>query len=148
MAPTGQRHPRGRLPASPACVRATSSAWPIRLSYRESSAFFLSFDDPRVVPGGQLILRQGSPVVSGPTTKTATRFLPPVALIERRAVAIDMIGQPRHARAVAADNGFERLVQPAVVGVGGGEPLARGLDPLDETGQIERDDPPVVDNHP
>jgi hypothetical protein len=43
---------------------------------------------------------------------------------------MDVIGRARHAGAMAADDGLERVVKPAVVGVGCSEALARGFDAL------------------
>src|SRR5262249_37675650 len=63
-------------------------------------------------------------------------------------VAVDMVGLASEAGAVADDNRLQRLVEPAVVGMGGGETLARGLGPVAQPGEIDGQHAAVLDHHP
>src|SRR6202022_3400134 len=45
--------------------------------------------------------------------------------LEPRAIAVDVVGHAGEARAVAADDRDECLVEPPAVGVGGGKAIAR-----------------------
>src|SRR5215469_11291954 len=68
--------------------------------------------------------------------------------LEPRAVAVDMVWGARKARAVAADDRHQRLVEAPAVDIGGGEPLPRGNDALAQPAEIDRHEAPVVDDQP
>ena len=61
--------------------------------------------------------------------------------LEPRAVAVDVVGRAGEARAVAADDRHQRLVEAAVVGVGGGEAIARRRDAVAQPVEIDRQRP-------
>jgi hypothetical protein len=69
-------------------------------------------------------------------------------LFQPRAIAVDMIGGKREARAVAADDRFEGLVEAPVVGIGGGEALASRRDAVAQPVEIDGEQLAVVDNEP
>ncbi len=60
---------------------------------------------------------------------------------------MDVVGLVRQAGAVAADDRLQRLVEAAVIGIGGGEPLARRLGPVAQPGEIDIQHAPVLDHH-
>src|ERR1700730_14481205 len=66
--------------------------------------------------------------------------------LEPGTIAVDMVGGAGEARAVAADDGHQRLVETAVVGVGGSEAIARRPHTVAQPCEIDRRDPPVVDH--
>src|SRR5208282_6046796 len=66
--------------------------------------------------------------------------------LEPRAVAVDVVGGAGEARAVAAYHRLERLIEAAAVDVGSGEPLACRGDAVAQPVEIDRGDPPVVDD--
>src|SRR6266404_5594774 len=66
--------------------------------------------------------------------------------LEPRTVAVDMVGGAGEARAVAADDRDEGLVEALVVGVGGSEAIARRRHTVAQPGEIDRGDAPVVDD--
>src|SRR5438094_7739780 len=67
-------------------------------------------------------------------------------LLQVRAVAVDVIGLAGETGAVAADDRLQRLVEPAVVGVDGGEPVARRRRPLAQLGEVDSQRPAVLDD--
>src|SRR5260370_27017423 len=62
------------------------------------------------------------PGITGKNRESCPRLLQP------RAVAVDVVRAACETRAIAADDRFEGFVEAAVVGICGGEPLARRLD--------------------
>src|SRR5713226_4259918 len=69
------------------------------------------------------------------------------ALLEAGAVAVDVIGRTREARAIAADDRRQRLEEKAVVGVGGGEAIMRGGGALAQPAEVDGQQPMVFDDH-
>src|SRR5216683_1648433 len=68
-------------------------------------------------------------------------------LFQPRPVAVDLVRLARETGAVAADHRRQRLVKPAVVGVGGGEPVARCRCAVAQPGEIDGEDAAVLDHH-
>src|SRR6266851_6347434 len=66
--------------------------------------------------------------------------------LQPRAVAVDVVGGAGEARAVAADDRDERLVEPPAVGVGGREAITCRRNAVAQPCKIDRGDPPVVDD--
>src|SRR5882762_2175920 len=66
--------------------------------------------------------------------------------LEPGAVAVDMVGGAGEPRAVAADDGHQRLVEAAAVRVGGSKAIARRRHTLAQPCEIDRGDSPVVDD--
>jgi hypothetical protein len=58
---------------------------------------------------------------------------------------VDVVGGAGQTRAIAADDRFECLVEAAVVGIGGGEAIARCRDAVAQPVEIDGNDAPVVD---
>src|ERR1700738_2702764 len=58
--------------------------------------------------------------------------------LEPRAVAVNVVGGAGEARAMAADDRFEGVVKPPVVGVGGSEAITRRRDAIAQPGEIDR----------
>src|SRR5262249_25396515 len=58
-------------------------------------------------------------------------------LLQPCAVTVDMVRGEREAWTVAADNGLEGLVEAAVVGIGGGEALARRRDAVAQPAEVD-----------
>src|SRR5690348_13554942 len=59
-------------------------------------------------------------------------------LLQPRTVAVDVVRGTGQTWAIAADDGFKGLVEASVVGIGGGETLARCRDAVAQPGEIDR----------
>src|SRR5437667_4304223 len=66
--------------------------------------------------------------------------------LEPRAVAVDVVGHAGEAWAMAADDWDERLIEAAVVGIGGSQTITRRRDTVAQPCEIDRGDPAVVDD--
>src|SRR6266436_1328788 len=66
--------------------------------------------------------------------------------LEPRAVTVDMVGGAGEARAVAADDGNEGIVEAAVVGVGGSEAITCRRNTVAQPAEIDRGEAAVVDD--
>src|SRR3984893_5332903 len=66
--------------------------------------------------------------------------------LEPRAVAVNVVRGAGEARAVAADDRDEGLVEPPAVGVGGREAITRRRDAIAQPGEIDRGEAAVVDD--
>ena len=63
-----------------------------------------------------------------------------------RAVAMDVVRGAGETRAVAADHSLESFVEPPIVGIHSGEPLARCRDAVTQPLEVDGRETPVLDN--